>query len=90
MLSTLLRAVILTLVVGLPSIWLSTGPPNRGWWPPDPLFVILATVLLGVLVILKRQRRRGIPIAAIFAVVMFAFLFWVGFLMAFRKGLVEL
>ena len=90
MLGTLLRASTLTAIVALATIWFSTGPPNRAWWPPDPLVVVMLSVLLGVLVILKREGRKGIPMAAIFTVLASAVLVWLAFLIRFHKGQVEL
>ena len=89
MLGTLFRAALLTLLVGPTAIWFNTGRGHLAWWQ-DPLVAIVVSVLLGVLVILKRLRARGIPMAAVFVVVMFAILFWFSFLVAFRRGLVEL
>jgi hypothetical protein len=85
MFATLLRAVTLTLVVGPPAIWLTTGPGTRAWWQ-DQLVIIAVSVLLGVLVILRRQGSGGVPVAAAFTVLMSALLFW----FAFVTGYVEL
>jgi len=87
---TLSRAAALTLIVGLTLIWISSGLPNQSWWRPGLLLVIAVSMVPGVLWILKRQGRRAIPAAAIFAVVMFAVLVYADFLIAWYRGQVEM
>lgn len=87
---TLLRATALTLIVGPTLIWISSGLPNQLWWRPGLLLAIGVSVLPGALWILKRQGRRAIPAAAIFAVVMFAMLVYVEFLIAWYRGQIEM
>ncbi len=85
MAATLLIAIALTVAVGASTISFTTGPGSRAWWQ-DQLVIIVVSVLLGVLVILKRQGSKGIPMAAAFTVLMSALLFW----FAFVTGYVEL
>ncbi len=79
MAATLLIAIALTVAVGASTISFTTGPGSRAWWQ-NPLVIIALSVLLGVLVILKRQGRRGIPIASVFTLLMSALLLWFVFI----------
>ena len=50
----------------------------------------VAAVLAGVGVLVVRRRDNVIPVAAIFAVLMLGVLLWLGFVVAWHQGRVEL
>lgn len=86
MLGTLLKATAVTLILGTTLLWLGSGPPNDRWWQ---LLAIPLSVTAGAVLLLRRKASNAIPVTAIFAVVMFAALLFVTFLLAARHGGVE-
>ena len=89
MFKDLLLAAALTLGMGLS---FALVPDAVRMEPPTSVAYLglIVSVLAGVVLLARRQRERLVPIAAIYVVVMTAVLMFLEFLLAWRRGLVEM
>lgn len=82
-------ATTVTLALGVAGIFFSDLLRTNSWRPTVSLLALICSVVAGVAVIVLRRRTNVAPIAAVFTVVMFGVLFWIGFVLDWRRGRIE-